>query len=158
MLVVATLLTAINPSLVTCLQTVVHRVRTLNALHLQAHCSAATCQLADAGASEKGNPSPQSDGRCTSQKPQPAVLRITAPSVLHPQVLAELPAPGWAVSDADLAGRRDLRGERVFSIDPPTARDLDDALSVQRLPGGDLRVGVHIADVSHFVRWAAALV
>ena len=68
------------------------------------------------------------------------------------QVLADLPALGWAVSAADLAGRRDLRADRVFSIDPPTARDLDDALSVERLPGGDLRVGVHIADVSHFVR------
>ena len=67
-------------------------------------------------------------------------------------MLADLPAPGWAVSAADLAGRRDLRSERVFSIDPPTARDLDDALSVARLPGGDFRVGVHIADVSHFVR------
>ena len=68
------------------------------------------------------------------------------------QVLADLPAPGWAVSAADLAGRRDLRSDRVFSIDPPTARDLDDALSVERLPDGSLRVGVHIADVSHFVR------
>jgi exoribonuclease R len=57
------------------------------------------------------------------------------------------------VADTELAGRRDLRTERIFSIDPPTARDLDDALSVQRLPGGDLRVGVHIADVSHFVRY-----
>lgn len=72
------------------------------------------------------------------------------------QVLAELPAPGWAVSDADLAGRRDLRAERIFSIDPPTARDLDDALSVQRLPDGNFRVGVHIADVSHFVRCRAS--
>lgn len=67
------------------------------------------------------------------------------------QVLADLPAPGWRVNDADVASRRDLRLERVFSIDPPTARDLDDALSVTRLPNG-LRVGVHIADVSHFVR------
>lgn len=71
------------------------------------------------------------------------------------QVLAELPAPGWAVSAADLAGRRDLRSDRVFSIDPPTARDLDDALSVQALPNGNFRVGVHIADVSHFVRCGA---
>lgn len=42
---------------------------------------------------------------------------------------------------------------RLFSIDPPTARDLDDALSVEPLPGGNFRVGVHIADVAHFVRY-----
>lgn len=66
-------------------------------------------------------------------------------------MLADLPASGWRVTNADAATRRDLRGERVFSIDPPTACDLDDALSVQQLPGGNLRVGVHIADVSHFV-------
>lgn len=41
---------------------------------------------------------------------------------------------------------------RLFSIDPPTARDLDDALSIQQLPGGNFRVGVHIADVAHFIR------
>lgn len=43
---------------------------------------------------------------------------------------------------------------RLFSIDPPTARDLDDALSIEELPGGNFRVGVHIADVAHFIRWA----
>ncbi|RNF11605.1 putative mitochondrial exoribonuclease DSS-1 [Trypanosoma rangeli] len=48
-------------------------------------------------------------------------------------------------------GRRDLREEEfVCSIDPATARDLDDALSIDRTPGG-YRVGVHIADVSYFV-------
>ena len=48
-------------------------------------------------------------------------------------------------------GRRDLRTEEfVCTIDPATARDLDDALSVTKIPGG-YRVGVHIADVSHFV-------
>lgn len=72
-----------------------------------------------------------------------------------PQVLACLPAVPWAVGPAELAGRRDLRAARVFSIDPPTARDLDDALSIEDLGGGTeglWRVGVHIADVSHFVR------
>lgn len=45
----------------------------------------------------------------------------------------------------------------MFTIDPPTARDLDDALSVQPMPNGNFRVGVHIADVSHFVRHNTAL-
>ena len=46
---------------------------------------------------------------------------------------------------------------RLFSIDPPTARDLDDALSVESLPGGNWRVSVHIADVSHFIPPGSAL-
>lgn len=55
-------------------------------------------------------------------------------------------------------GRRDLRdAEFVTSIDPATARDLDDALSITALPGGGYRVGVHIADVSHFVEKGSAL-
>lgn len=49
-------------------------------------------------------------------------------------------------------GRRDLRSEEfVCTIDPATARDLDDALSIRRTPGGGYHVGVHIADVSFFV-------
>jgi len=46
---------------------------------------------------------------------------------------------------------------RVFSIDPPTAKDLDDALSVEALADGSLRVGVHIADVAHFIAPGSAL-
>ena len=46
---------------------------------------------------------------------------------------------------------------RLFSIDPPTARDLDDALSVEPLGEGKWRVGVHIADVSFFVPPGSAL-
>ena len=75
--------------------------------------------------------------------------------------IAELPAavPGsraWAPAAAEAAGRRDLRGPEYFicSIDPPGCTDVDDALSARRLPGGGYEVGVHIADVSHFVRQA----
>uniref|UniRef100_A0A061SEE0 Dis3-like exonuclease 2 n=1 Tax=Tetraselmis sp. GSL018 TaxID=582737 RepID=A0A061SEE0_9CHLO len=63
-----------------------------------------------------------------------------------------LPAIPWSISEDELAKRRDFRPARVFTIDPLTARDLDDALSVEALPGGLLRIGVHIADVSHFVK------
>ena len=92
-----------------------------------------------------------------------AILHQEGLSATHPpdfpaEALACLPPSGlWAPSEADLAGRRDLRPWRVFSIDPPTARDLDDALSVERLAPGRLRVGVHIADVSHFVGEGTAL-
>ncbi|KAL4856961.1 DIS3-like exonuclease 2 [Chlorella vulgaris] len=74
-----------------------------------------------------------------------------------PEVLACLPPTPWTISDEEVGRRRDFRHQRVFSIDPPTARDLDDALSVEELPGGGYRVGVHIADVSHFVLPGTAL-
>lgn len=63
---------------------------------------------------------------------------------------------GWRVptSKYDLGwkGRRDLRDLLVCSIDPPGCQDIDDALHARPLPNGHFEVGVHIADVSHFVR------
>lgn len=53
--------------------------------------------------------------------------------------------------------RRDFRGHRVFTIDPETARDLDDALHIVPNDDGTFEVGVHIADVSHFVKPNTAL-
>jgi protein SSD1 len=53
--------------------------------------------------------------------------------------------------------RKDLREERVFTIDPTTAKDLDDALSIKLNEDGTYEVGVHIADVSHFVKPNTAL-
>ena len=54
-------------------------------------------------------------------------------------------------------GRRDLTTETVITIDPVTARDFDDAISLQRDESGHWLLGVHIADVSHFVRPKSAL-
>ncbi|HZZ27315.1 MAG TPA: ribonuclease R [Pirellulales bacterium] len=54
-------------------------------------------------------------------------------------------------------GRLDLTGETIITIDPIDARDFDDAVSVERLENGYWRLGVHIADVSHFVRHKSAL-
>lgn len=51
-----------------------------------------------------------------------------------------------------LSARRDVRDIPTFTIDPVDAKDFDDALSVRKLPNGDLEIGVHIADVSHYVR------
>ncbi len=51
-----------------------------------------------------------------------------------------------------VAEREDMRGVVTFTIDPRDAKDFDDALSVRRMPGGNYEVGVHIADVTHYVK------
>ncbi|MDR3133412.1 MAG: ribonuclease R [Prevotellaceae bacterium] len=56
------------------------------------------------------------------------------------------------ISKEDMAGRRDFRGIVTFTIDPADAKDFDDALSFQQLKNGNYEVGVHIADVTHYVR------
>ncbi|XP_068427267.1 DIS3-like exonuclease 2 [Clinocottus analis] len=57
----------------------------------------------------------------------------------------------WSIPEEEMRKRKDLRKECIFTIDPATARDLDDALSCKLLPDGNFEVGVHIADVSYFV-------
>jgi ribonuclease R len=52
----------------------------------------------------------------------------------------------------DIAARRDFRDVPTFTIDPEDAKDFDDALSISRLPNGNMEVGVHIADVTHYVK------
>ena len=56
------------------------------------------------------------------------------------------------ITDEVIAARRDMRQVTTFTIDPRDAKDFDDALSLRRLPDGNLDVGVHIADVTHYVR------
>ncbi|XP_064142621.1 DIS3-like exonuclease 2 isoform X2 [Loxodonta africana] len=57
----------------------------------------------------------------------------------------------WTIPQEEFSKRRDLRKDCIFTIDPSTARDLDDALSCKPLADGNFEVGVHIADVSYFV-------
>lgn len=61
------------------------------------------------------------------------------------------------ITPADLEGRRDLRDWRLVTIDGADAKDLDDAVSIERLPGGNFLLGVHIADVSYYVKEGGAL-
>ncbi|CAH0476675.1 unnamed protein product [Peronospora belbahrii] len=64
----------------------------------------------------------------------------------------------WQVSAEEVSRRRDLRKtHRVFSVDPRGCQDIDDAMSIQRLPNGNIELGVHIADVSYFVEHGSAL-
>jgi len=61
------------------------------------------------------------------------------------------------INDEEVGNRLDFRNETVFTIDPVDAKDFDDALSVSQLENGNLKVGVHIADVSHYVAKDSAL-
>ena len=72
-------------------------------------------------------------------------------------VLADLPQMPWRITEDDLKRRRDLRHLDICSVDPPGCTDIDDALHCQELEGGAYEVGVHIADVSHFIRHGSSL-
>lgn len=56
------------------------------------------------------------------------------------------------ITTADIAERRDFRDVSTFTIDPEDARDFDDAISLKKLGNGNLEVGIHIADVTHYVK------
>ncbi|XP_030012004.1 exosome complex exonuclease RRP44 [Sphaeramia orbicularis] len=72
-------------------------------------------------------------------------------------VLSFLPKMPWAITPEDMKQRQDLRQLTVCSVDPPGCTDIDDALHCRELDNGNLEVGVHIADVSHFIRPGNAL-
>lgn len=61
------------------------------------------------------------------------------------------------ITEKDLSGRRDMRTVTTMTIDPEDAKDFDDALSYQKLPNGHYEIGIHIADVSYYVRPGTAL-
>ena len=68
------------------------------------------------------------------------------------EVVEEAKAFGNKIDPSDLANRRDLRQDIIFTIDGEDAKDLDDAIHVEKLENGNYKLDVHIADVSHYVR------
>ncbi|MBL7882870.1 MAG: ribonuclease R, partial [Bacteroidia bacterium] len=56
------------------------------------------------------------------------------------------------ITEQEIAKRKDYRGITTFTIDPVDAKDFDDALSIRKLDNGNWEIGVHIADVSHYVK------
>ena len=73
------------------------------------------------------------------------------PYDFEPDVLAEADAISSEIRQSDIEARKDMRDVLTFTIDPVDAKDFDDALSVEWVDG-QLKVGVHIADVSHYLR------
>jgi len=74
------------------------------------------------------------------------------PNRFEPEVEAAAEKIPAAITPEDVAARRDFRNVPTFTIDPEDAKDFDDALSLTKLPNGNMEVGVHIADVTHYVR------
>lgn len=82
-----------------------------------------------------------------------SVIRRYELAVEFPEeVYAEIEHLGTEVAEADKKGREDLRDLLTITIDGADAKDLDDAVSLKRLGNGNFELGVHIADVSHYVR------
>ena len=85
------------------------------------------------------------------------IRKLHIPHDFPPQVLAAADAVPLEVSRAEFAKRSDLREHNIVTIDGETAKDFDDAVEVQLLPNGNYLLGVHIADVAHYVKQGSAL-
>ncbi len=85
------------------------------------------------------------------------IRKYDLPEKFPAEVLAEAERVPEEVALEEIAQRRDLRGKTIVTIDGEDAKDLDDAVSVERLPNGNWLLGVHIADVSYYVREGSAL-
>ena len=80
------------------------------------------------------------------------IYKHDLPHVFPPEVLTEAEAVSPVVTEEQLAGRLDWRDVPTVTIDGETARDFDDAISLKKLDNGNFHLGVHIADVSYYVR------
>ena len=85
------------------------------------------------------------------------IRRLELPDEFSSAAIKQARAFGKTVSDDDIKGRRDYRGILTVTIDGADAKDLDDAVSLEITPKGLFRLGVHIADVSHYVRAGGAI-
>lgn len=80
------------------------------------------------------------------------LLEYDLPYKFEEQVEKAANAIDGRITERDIAERRDMRGVPTLTIDPADAKDFDDALSIQPISEGKWEVGVHIADVTHYVR------
>ncbi|KAJ3388848.1 hypothetical protein HDU92_001336, partial [Lobulomyces angularis] len=72
-------------------------------------------------------------------------------------VMRCLPKTPWTIPESEVSSRLDLRNLTIFTIDPSSAKDLDDAVHFRHLSDGNYEVGVHIADVSYFIEPGSAI-
>lgn len=79
------------------------------------------------------------------------------PLAFPPEVEKEAESIKEEITKEEIAKRKDFRQVLTFTIDPADAKDFDDAISFQKLKNGNVEVGVHIADVSHYVKPGSAL-
>ena len=85
------------------------------------------------------------------------IRKYGIPDAPRPEAVREAEALGAQVLERDLRGRTDFREWLTVTIDGEHARDFDDAITLERLPSGHYWLGVHIADVSHYVQKGSAL-
>jgi ribonuclease R len=85
------------------------------------------------------------------------IRKFHLPHRFPPEVLAEASTQPQYISGREREGRRDFRSLPIVTIDGETAKDFDDAVYVERLPGGNYLLQVHIADVAHYVWPGTAL-
>jgi ribonuclease R len=83
--------------------------------------------------------------------------KFDIPDAHSDEAVEEARRLGAAVKERDVRGRTDFRDRPVVTIDGEHARDFDDAISIERLPNGRFWLGVHIADVAHYVQEGSAL-
>jgi len=67
--------------------------------------------------------------------------------IFYDLIYEEIPSNDWQIPQEEYEYRSDLRKECIFTIDPPTAKDLDDALSCKKIDDDTYEIGIHIADV-----------
>ncbi|WP_312460547.1 ribonuclease R [Proteiniclasticum sp.] len=80
------------------------------------------------------------------------VKKFNLPEAFPPKVLSYTDTLSETAEEKEFSKRRDLRGDKIMTIDGADAKDLDDAVSVVKLENGLYKLSVHIADVSHYVR------
>ncbi|MCF6093624.1 ribonuclease R [Microaerobacter geothermalis] len=85
------------------------------------------------------------------------IRKYQLPEKFPEEVMAEAESIPDTIRESDLQGRRDLRNRRMVTIDGADAKDLDDAVSLEKLPNGNYLLGVHIADVSYYVKEGSPL-
>ena len=85
------------------------------------------------------------------------IRRFALKDEFDPETLEAAQKVPGTISESDLTGRRDFRDETIITIDGEDSKDLDDAVSIRLLDNGHYRLGVHIADVTHYVRAGSPL-